>query len=95
MKDSNPKKAPQQEPATIVLGYQICKENTMIEQLTSLCGVGGDCGEPSFTTPKGYPICECGRSTRNKNALVCRDCRDGFILSASDRKVLKAMGIKK
>jgi hypothetical protein len=53
------------------------------------------CDEPSFMTRKGYPICVCGKSTRSKTALVCRDCRDGFILSGSDRKVLKAMGIKK
>jgi hypothetical protein len=67
----------------------------MNDELNSLCGVGGDCGEPSFRTSKGYPICsECCRSTRNKNALVCRDCRDGWIVSASDKNLLKAMGIK-
>jgi hypothetical protein len=66
----------------------------MNEELESLCGVGGECGEPSFRTLKGYPICECGRSTRCKNALVCRDCRDGWIVSASDKNLLKAMGIK-
>jgi len=68
----------------------------MDDELISICGFGGDCGEPSSTTLKGYPICsECGRLTRNKNALVCRDCRDGFLLSASDRKLLKSMGVKR
>ena len=66
----------------------------MSDELESMCGFGGDCGEPSYRTSKGYPICECGRSTRNKNSLVCRDCRDGWILSADDRTFLRAVGIK-
>jgi hypothetical protein len=61
-----------------------------------LCGVGGESGEPSYRTCKGYPRCsECGRSTRNKKWLVCRDCRDGFVLSDSDRTLLTELGIRK
>lgn len=67
----------------------------MSDELTSLVGVGGDCGEPNHVTRRGYPVCECGKSTRSKTALVCRDCRDGFLLSATDRKLLKSMGVKR
>ena len=40
------------------------------------CPTEGDCGEPNHTTLAGIPICsECGRSTRNRNALICAPCR--------------------
>jgi hypothetical protein len=69
---------------------------SQFDELNSLCGVGGDCGEPSYRTPKGYPVCsECGRSTRNKNMLICRDCRDGYVLNDEDLKILKSMGVKR
>lgn len=57
----------------------------------------GDCGEPSYTTLAGYPICDrCGKSTRNKNALTCAPCRKGtrFILTPDDRQFLRAVGVR-
>jgi hypothetical protein len=40
------------------------------------CPSEGDSGEPNYTTPAGFPICaECGKSTRNRNTLVCAPCR--------------------
>jgi hypothetical protein len=56
----------------------------------------GECDEPSYTTPGGFPICSrCGKSTRNKNQLVCRPCesRTRLILTAEDRQWLRQMGI--
>src|SRR5579864_1688887 len=36
-----------------------------------------DCGEPYHTTLRGFPILSrCGRSTRNKNTLICAPCRN-------------------
>lgn len=51
---------------------------------------------PSYTTPRGFSICsECGKSTRNRNALVCAPCRNRtrLLLTAEDRKLLREMGI--
>jgi hypothetical protein len=56
----------------------------------------GDCGEPNYTTLSGFPICsECGKSTRNMNQLVCAPCRSrtGLLLTKSDRRLLRKMGI--
>ena len=56
----------------------------------------GRCDEPSYTTPRGFPICgQCRKSTRNKNNLVCAPCRSRtrLVLSAADRKWLRKMGI--
>src|SRR5579863_501002 len=53
--------------------------------------------EPSYTTPRGYPICErCGLSTRNFNELVCAPCRKNtrLILNKGDRKWLRQIKIK-
>jgi hypothetical protein len=58
----------------------------------------GDCGEPSYTTLSGIPICsECGRSTRNRNALVCAPCRNHtrLVLTSEDKKLLQQMGISR
>jgi hypothetical protein len=39
----------------------------------------GDCDEPHFTTRSGIPICsKCGKSTRNRNTLVCAPARTGL-----------------
>ena len=57
----------------------------------------GDSGEPSYTTPAGFPICSvCGRSTRSRNRLVCRPCETGtrLPLTRADRKWLRRLGIK-
>jgi hypothetical protein len=64
-----------------------------IESMTA-----GDCGEPSYTTLAGYPICsECGKSTRNRNSLVCAPCRNGsrLHLTQEDRDWLRQLGIKR
>jgi len=56
----------------------------------------GECDEPSYTTPSGIPICsECGRSTRNRNRLICRPCesRTRLLLTDEDRRWLREMGI--
>jgi hypothetical protein len=56
----------------------------------------GECDEPSYTTPQGFPICErCGKSTRNRNALICAPCRNQtrLLLTKDDRTFLQAVGI--
>lgn len=56
----------------------------------------GESGEPSYTTPAGFPICsECGRSTRNRNRLICRPCesRTRLLLTDEDRRWLREIGI--
>jgi hypothetical protein len=56
----------------------------------------GDSGEPSYRTPAGYPVCsQCGRSTRNCEALVCKPCRTGTRLSLTraDRNFLHSIGV--
>jgi hypothetical protein len=58
----------------------------------------GDCGEPDHTTLRGFPICSrCGRSTRNKNALVCAPCRNRtrLVLTDEDKKLLREIGISR
>ena len=58
----------------------------------------GDCGEPNFTTLSGIPICpECGKSTRNRNALVCAPCRNRtrLPLTTDDKKWLQKIGISR
>jgi hypothetical protein len=58
----------------------------------------GDCGEPDHTTLRGFPICSrCGRSTRNKNALVCAPCRNRtrLVLTDEDKKFLREIGISR
>lgn len=58
----------------------------------------GDCEEASHTTPSGIPLCsECGKSTRNRNELVCAPCRKRtrLVLSAEDKKLLKGIGISR
>src|ERR1700680_3751851 len=57
---------------------------------------GGESDEPSYTTPKGIPICsECGRSTRAKNQLICKPCRSRtrLVLTEADRTFLQEVGI--
>lgn len=56
----------------------------------------GDCGEPDFTTKGGIPICSrCGKSTRNRNKLVCAPCRSRtrLQLTDEDKKLLREIGI--
>lgn len=56
----------------------------------------GFCDEPSYTTPAGFPICECcGNSTRNLNELVCAPCRKrtGFVLTDADKELFRQIGI--
>jgi hypothetical protein len=56
----------------------------------------GFCDEPSYTTRSGIPICsECGKSTRNRNELVCAPCRNRTRLSLTDadKKWLRQIGI--
>jgi hypothetical protein len=56
----------------------------------------GDCGEPNFTTTSDIPICsECGKSTRNRNKLVCAPCRSRtrLLLTDEDKKLLREIGI--
>jgi hypothetical protein len=58
----------------------------------------GDCGEPDYTTLRGFPICSrCGRSTRNKNALVCAPCRNRtrLVLTDEDKQFLREIGISR
>jgi hypothetical protein len=57
---------------------------------------GGECGEPSRTTIRGIPICsECGKSTRNRNMIVCAPCRKRtrLLLTTEDKKWLREIGI--
>jgi hypothetical protein len=57
----------------------------------------GFCDEPSYTTPSGIPICsKCGKSTRNRNELVCAPCRNRtrLLLNADDKKWLREIGVK-
>jgi len=64
-----------------------------IESMTA-----GDCGEPSYTTLAGYPICDkCGKSTRNRNAFTCAPCRNRtrLPLTSEDRDWLRQIGIKR
>ena len=64
-----------------------------IESMTA-----GDSGEPNFTTLSGIPICsECGKSTRNRNSLVCAPCRNGtrLRLTPEDRDWLRQLGIER
>lgn len=56
----------------------------------------GECDEPSYTTLSGIPICsKCGRSTRNRNALICAPCRKQtrLLLTKDDRTFLQEVGI--
>jgi len=56
----------------------------------------GECGEPSYTTLRGFPICErCGTSTRSMNQLVCAPCRSRtrLLLTKADRRWLREIGI--
>lgn len=56
----------------------------------------GECGESSYTTHAGFPICStCGRSTRNINALVCAPCRNHtrLVLTKADRRWLRELRI--
>ena len=56
----------------------------------------GQCDEPSYTTVSGFPICStCGRSTRNREFLVCAPCRNRtrLLLTQDDRKWLRQIGI--
>jgi len=58
----------------------------------------GDCGEPNYTTPSGIPICsKCGKSTRNRNELMCAPCRNRtrLLLTETDRKFLREIGISR
>lgn len=58
----------------------------------------GDCGEPNRTTPLGRPLCsKCGKSTRNKNRLVCKPCRarTRLLLTDADKQLLREMGISR
>ena len=60
------------------------------------CPSGGESDEPSYTTPKGIPICsKCGKSTRNMNRLVCAPCRNRtrLLLTDADQQFLREMGI--
>jgi hypothetical protein len=62
------------------------------------CMTAGLCGEANHTTVTGFPICSCcGRSTRNRNALICAPCRKGtrLILTCDDRKLLREIGISR
>ncbi len=55
-----------------------------------------ECDEPSYTTPRGFPICaRCGKSTRNINAIVCAPCRNRtrLVLTKGDRRWLRELGI--
>lgn len=55
-----------------------------------------DSGEPSYTTVRGVPICcRCGKSTRNRNRLICKPCEDGtrLLLTREDREWLRQVGI--
>jgi len=55
-----------------------------------------DCGEPYHTTLRGFPILSrCGRSTRNKNTLICAPCRNRTRLALTDegKKILREIGI--
>jgi hypothetical protein len=61
------------------------------------CPSGGHSDEPSYTTISGIPICsECGKSTRNRNNLICAPCRNRtrLMLTAEDRKFLHEVGVK-
>ena len=43
------------------------------------CMTAGESGEPSYSTPAGYTICSrCQRSTRSRDAIVCRPCEKWF-----------------
>ena len=58
----------------------------------------GDCDEPNYMTLGGFPICsKCGKSTRNRNALMCSQCRNRtrLLLNAEDKKWLREMGISR
>jgi hypothetical protein len=60
------------------------------------CPSGGECDEPSFTTRSGIPICsECGKSKRNRNALICAPCRNRtrLVLNANDKQFLREIGV--
>jgi hypothetical protein len=53
---------------------------------------------PSFTTASGIPLCDrCNRSTRSRLQLLCKGCREKtcLLLSDSDKKFLKAVGVKR
>ena len=55
-----------------------------------------DFDEPSYITPAGIPICsKCGKSTRNRNRLVCKRCEEGtrLVLTRKDREWLRQIGI--
>jgi len=56
----------------------------------------GECDEPNYTTPAGFPICaHCHRSTRNMDRLICRPCESGtrLLLTAADRKWFRQIGV--
>jgi hypothetical protein len=58
----------------------------------------GECGEPDFTTRNGIPVCsKCGKSTRNRNMLVCSPCRNRtrLLLTDEDKKWLQEIGISR
>jgi len=60
------------------------------------CPSGGLCDEPSRTTIRGIPICsKCGKSTRNRNTLVCAPCRNRtrLLLTDEDKQLLREIGI--
>jgi hypothetical protein len=60
------------------------------------CPSGGQSDEPSHATLQGIPICpRCGKSTRNRNALICAPCRNRtrLLLTDEDRKLLREIGI--
>lgn len=76
--------------AELPLGLQIADINNAPS--------AGDCGEPDHTTLRGFPSCSrCGRSTRNKNALVCASCRNRtrMVLTDEDKKFLREIGISR
>jgi hypothetical protein len=46
------------------------------DDLESIMGVGGDCGEPNGRMPRtGNCVCECGRSTGSPDKLICAKCQ--------------------
>jgi hypothetical protein len=75
---------------------QEIEEQLPIELQITESPSGGQSDEPNHTTHQGIPLCsKCGRSTRNRNELVCAPCRNRtrLLLTAEDRHWLRQMGI--